>query len=277
MHAKSYAVVTVAKAQWHDRTSQPPRLSPGTGRPAFTLVELLVVIAVISVLLALIAPAFTQVNTGRQMTLAAYNIEGALDNARAYAKANNTYTWVGFFEEDGSQGSANPAVAGKGRIVISTVASKDGTAMYPTNGEQTPLTGSNLTQIGNLLKIDNTDFLSDREQGDAPTPAPAVGTGYQVGNDGFNSHVSATDGNSATNQVTFNYPVTAANGAARYKFVKVIQFGPLGDATKIVEPPVPLMEVGLRPAHGATPDANSKNDVAVQVTGIGGAVQIYRP
>ena len=94
---------------------------------AFTLLELLIVVGIIGLLLVLIAPAFTTIKGGTDVTSAAYTIKGALDTARTYAKANNTYTWVGFFEEDASLSSTNPATAGTGRIVISTVASKDGT------------------------------------------------------------------------------------------------------------------------------------------------------
>ena len=63
---------------------------------AFTLLELLIVIGIIAVLLVLLAPAFTTIKSGSDVTSAAYTIKGALDTARTYAKANNTYTWVGF-------------------------------------------------------------------------------------------------------------------------------------------------------------------------------------
>src|SRR5205814_1644888 len=99
----------------------------------FTLIEIVVVIAIIVVLMAIIAPAFTSLKTAGDVTSAAYTIKGALDQARTYAQANNTYTWVGFFEEDGSQPSTNPATAGAGRIVMSIVASKDGTMLYTGN------------------------------------------------------------------------------------------------------------------------------------------------
>src|SRR5947208_5965345 len=99
---------------------------------AFTLLELLIVISIIAVLMVLIAPAFTSLKSGGDVTGAAYTIKGVLDTARTYAKANNTYTWVGFYEEDVSQPS--PAPAGTGRIVLSIVASKDGTMIYgPSN------------------------------------------------------------------------------------------------------------------------------------------------
>ena len=65
--------------------------------------------------MVLIAPAFTTIKGGTDVTSAAYTIKGVLDTARTYAKANNTYTWVGFFEEDVSQSSTNPATAGTGQ------------------------------------------------------------------------------------------------------------------------------------------------------------------
>src|SRR6478752_10067967 len=85
---------------------------------AFTLIELLIVVGIIGLLLVLIAPAFTYIKGGNDVTSAAYTIKGVLDTARTYAKANNTYTWVGFFEVDGSQdASVSPQVNGTGRIV----------------------------------------------------------------------------------------------------------------------------------------------------------------
>src|SRR5438552_13034716 len=99
----------------------------------FTLIELLIVIVIIAVLLVLIAPAFTSIRGGTDVTSAAYTIKGVLDTARTYAKAYNTYTWVGFYEEDVSQASTSPATAGIGRVVMSIVASKDGTTVYNAN------------------------------------------------------------------------------------------------------------------------------------------------
>src|SRR6266536_5211361 len=95
---------------------------------AFTLLELLVVIGIIAVLLVLLAPAFTTIKSAGDITSAAYTIKGVLDTARTYAKANNTYTWVGFYEEDVS--TTTPGTAGVGRLVMSIVASKDGTMIY---------------------------------------------------------------------------------------------------------------------------------------------------
>ena len=242
-----------------------PSTKSGAG---FTLIELLVVTSIISVLLALVVPAFTSVNTGRQMKWSAYGVESALETARAYAKANNTYTWVGFYEEDASKASTSPATAGTGRVIVSVVASKDGTSMYPVNGDQTALTATNLVQVGKLVKLDNA-HLDMLAQNDVPSRTEVTDPTYQVGNSGFDSH-----GGAGANKVTFNYPIS---GTSAYTFVKVIQFNPLGDAAKIVDSPTPLIELDLRPAHGPTVDVASRNCVALQVTGIGGAVRLYQP
>lgn len=97
---------------------------------AFTLIELVVVITIITVLTALIIPAFTNLKGANDLTNAAYTIKGVLEQTRTYARANNTYAWVGFYEENGSIASTNPPTAGSGRLVMSSVASTDGTTVY---------------------------------------------------------------------------------------------------------------------------------------------------
>src|SRR6266576_1842373 len=127
----------------------------------FTLIELLIVIGIMGVLLVLIAPAFTSIKSGTDVTSAAYTIKGVLDTARTYAKANNTYSWVGFYEENvanpASPNSDTPAV---GRIIISIVASKNGTMLYTGNLASSvildgPPNQTALLQVGKLTKIDN--------------------------------------------------------------------------------------------------------------------------
>src|SRR2546421_10651952 len=109
---------------WFSATSKVPAPTGG-GRGhrsvGFTLLELLIVVGIIGLLLVLIAAAFTTIKGGTDVTSAAYTIKGVLDTARTYAKANNTYTWVGFFEEN----ATNPGADGIGRVVISIVASQD--------------------------------------------------------------------------------------------------------------------------------------------------------
>ncbi len=79
-------------ASWLNRRS----FSRRQLRAGFTLLELVIVVGIIGLLLALIAPAFTTIKGGNDVTSIAYTVKGALDTARTYAKANNTYAWVGF-------------------------------------------------------------------------------------------------------------------------------------------------------------------------------------
>src|SRR5690242_384415 len=100
----------------------------------FTLFELLIVMGIIALLMVLIAPAFTTIKGGTDVTSAAYTVKGVLDTARTYAKANNTYTWVGF------SGSIGATVTGK--VALCVAASKDGTDL-----------GTSVNQVGNRVDI----------------------------------------------------------------------------------------------------------------------------
>src|SRR5947208_17198719 len=107
-------------------------------RRAFTLLEMLIVMGIIAILMVLVAPAFTNLKSAGDVTNAVYGIQGLLDNARTYAKANNTYVFVGFAEVDSSvDSSVNPQVTGNGRVAVAVVASKDGTRhfQYATSGQ----------------------------------------------------------------------------------------------------------------------------------------------
>ena len=48
--------------------------------------------------------------------------QSVLEQARTYARVNNTYSWVGFYEENGSIPSTNPPTR-ECRLVISSIAS----------------------------------------------------------------------------------------------------------------------------------------------------------
>src|SRR3989454_1630283 len=143
-----------------------PRRAVALREGGFMLLELLIVVGIIGLLMVLIAPAFTYIKGGTDVTSAAYTIKGVLDTARTYAKANNTYTWVGFYEENvsnpSSPNSDTPAI---GRLVMSIVASKDGTTVYDPNSLAT-IAPTKLIQVGKLTKIENVHLWTHT---DAPS------------------------------------------------------------------------------------------------------------
>ena len=253
----------------------------------FTLLELLIVLSIIGILLVLLAPAFTTIKGGTDVTSAAYTIKGVLDTARTYAKANNTYTWVGFYEEDIS----NPPNPGTGRLVISIVASKDGTNVYGSG--TVVIDPTKLLQVGKLIKIDNIHlplFALGTGMGDTfdarPSPSPATDANYSRFGE-----LNGLPPNTAplTTPHNFQYPVGNPAPTAQYTFSKLLQFNPRGDSRVSGDSydVRQVVEIGLLQTHGsATPPPRSGggtsfvtwdgNVAAVQITGFGVSVKFYR-
>jgi type II secretory pathway pseudopilin PulG len=254
--------------------------------------ELLVVITILAVLLVLLVPIFTTRKSSDDATAAAFAVTGALENARTFAVSNNTYVWVGFFEEDANGPNTKPRPAGVGRVVMSVVASREGNrykdsnvsasephAFYPPPPSPTPIPGSDsnpvmLTQIGPIRKIDNSDLVVLPQTN---LPRPVVTSDYQVAAPEFAMHPPTLGSSAVSNPTTFNYPLAAAPADVEYIFTKIIEFNPRGEAMKIVDLPTQLIEIGLRPTHGNVPDMNSPNVVAIQLSCATGAARMYRP
>jgi prepilin-type N-terminal cleavage/methylation domain-containing protein len=264
----------------------PLRLLPlgACGNRGFTLVELLVVTAIVATLIMLVAPAFTAIKSGGDVTAAAYTIKDTLEQARNYAMANNTYVWVGFYEEDGSVPSATPtAIPGTGRVVLSVVASTDGTNVYGSNtGTIDP---TRLVQVGKLIKINNVHlplFAVGNGKGDTFDTRPTLEDDPTAH---FNysrfGELNAPIPNTApyTTPYNFQYPVGNPTPPAQYPFTKLLQFNPRGESRvngntyKMRQ----VVEIGLEPAHGNVADSSARNVVAIQFSGFGGNFKIYRP
>lgn len=235
---------------------------------AFTLIELLVVLAISAILAGLAFAAISGLSSAGNMNAATYELKGLLEGARSYATANNTYVWVGFYEE----ASTSPGVPGTGQIVASIVASRDGTAIYSlplTTTTPIDATNTSLLQVNKLVKIANVHFDQfpfGTGTGNSFATRPAVSSTTQ--------QISPAANPSLT---TFRFPL--AGTAPEYTFTKAIQFSPRGEARvdNSSNSIAPVIEIGLEPTHGTLANAASPNVAAVQITGIAGNVTIYRP
>ena len=221
------------------------------GLGAFSLLELLITVTIISILMLMLLPAFTTLRRAGDITGQTYTIKGMLEQARTYAKANNTYSWIGF------AGSVGTTVTGQ--VSIAIVASNDGTQLGTDSTTNSPLPASSLTQIGKMVTLTNAhigDTGVPKNDGTPFESRPNVAAAYRVASSGDTAHPFTVQ------QTTFK---------------RWIQFSPRGEAvvkggtTEIAHD----AEVGLLPTNGSTL-SSSPNIAAVQITGLGGNVRIYR-
>jgi prepilin-type N-terminal cleavage/methylation domain-containing protein len=257
------------------------RISRFAFREGFTLLELLVVIAIVATLMVLVAPAFTKIKTGNDITSAAYTITGALEQGRNYAIANNTYVWVGFYEEDMTATvptTATPPYSGKGRVLIATVFSTDGTKIYDDSDPIAPLPPTRIKQFGKLVRIEGahiTDIGAPPSPTRSPAPSPETLDGRPDWPYTYAAGIAADHFNriSSDSADTTRFPFTAQN----YTFSKTVRFNSRGEANlNSTYSLKSAAELGLKPTHGTAIDSTSRNLIAIQFGGVGGNFKIYR-
>lgn len=261
---------------------------------AFTLVELVIVIAIAVTLTALLSPTLRSRTGANDLTNAAYVIKGVLEQARTYARVNKTFAWVGFYEENGAIPSTDPPTPGNGRLVISSVASADGTIIYGSSpGALNP---GRLIQLGRLLKIDNVHlalFAIGSGTGTTFDTRPALQyepvAGYNYSRFGELNNAPPQTAPFTNSHYPFQYPLGNPIPTAQYLFQRTLQFSPRGesringnnyDIRRIIE-------IGLLQTYGSSvpiPTSGSGtssatydgNTIAIQISGLGSAVTLYR-
>ena len=243
---------------------------------------------IVAALLVFVVPAFTNLKGSGDVTTAAETVAGTLAQARTYAIANNTYTWVGFYEEATSATTpttASPPFPGKGRLVLATVRSLDGTPIFDTSDPASVLPASRIAQLGKLAKIEGV-HLTDIGAPPAPTPnPPPLPNSLSARSDLPYTYAAGIDADHFNRVSSDSADATRFWFAAQgYTFYKTVRFSPRGEANlnstytlKVVA------ELGIVPTHGdvaPTPPASggryTGNVVAIQFSGAGGNFRIYR-
>lgn len=224
----------------------PPPKSNRRPRLAFTLVEMLVVIGIISILLVAVVPAFNSINSSRGFASAVEQVAAALESARAEAMATRTYVYVGFVNAINSSGAAE--------VRCGAVSSLDGSSNTAA---------TNLRPISKLLKLPNV-LLTNY------TALPAVVK-------------AAADSTLQTNaDYVINFPPTAYlkdkfNDPA-FDSCPTIQISPQGEILHSLNPVVffrTTTSAGLVPTHGTT--AATNDGAIVSYYGGSGQLRITRP
>ena len=294
MYGQLSAVMTVKfqrsiNSQPSTLNSSPrPRHAIASRGGGFTLIELMVAIGIITVLMVLVVPAITSLKSAGDITTSAETITGMLAQARAYAMANNTYTWVGFYEEAASASvptTSLPPYPGKGRLIMATVRSLDGTSIFDDDDSSAVLPATRIAQVGKLVKLEGV-HVTDIGPPPSPTPNPTplpnslagrldspYTYGAAFGQDHFNRISS-----DSSDRTQFSF---VAQG---YTFYKTVRFTPRGEANINSTYSLKMAaELGIVATHGdAAPSPPpsggrySGNVVAIQFSGIGGNFKIYR-
>jgi prepilin-type N-terminal cleavage/methylation domain-containing protein len=217
-----------------------PTLPSSPIRKAFSLVELLVVVALLGVLSLLATMAFNSITRGQGVTKAGYDIAEVMNVARSHAMANNTYTWVGFLPQS-NEG-----------LRMTVVASKNGNGT-PTNTDLSS-TNSELTQIWKTALLQNIALITAPN---SPSNRPAVSANAQL----------------AAN-TTAILPFSTGTGAGKLNYNRyVVQFNSRGEARIASGALKNRMEVGVGPFNAT----NIDNYAAIQISALTGSVTVYRP
>ena len=260
---------------------------------AFTLVEMIAVMAVIVIITALLVPAFAHLRGSNDFTAATGGIASTLEQARAYAMANNTYVYVGVGEYLVTEGSGvNPRTVGTGELAVATVASRDGTRGYDLSNPAAWSTNYSAASGGNgsklLMPIAKLSLYDNVHLADFGISPPATGNMARpaVTDNGSRLGSSVYGPTSTYCATPFTWPLGQALGGGQYNFVRVIQFDPQGVAR--VQTPTssdaigPYLGMDLQPTHGPVAPAlpanqNAGNQASILVDCMTGSVRIYRP
>jgi Tfp pilus assembly protein FimT len=242
-----YTVTTKSLLSTSKMNPQPTKRDSG-----FTMIELLVVVAIMIVLVALTVPALTSMAKGNQMTQSLIEMSGLLEQARQYAISRNTYVWVAM--------RPNPNGANGDELSVAVLASKTGVDPSPWSSYGTVPND----QVDLAERVRTFDQIRFEEAGTfTETKIPAL-----------SGKTAATAAKNSPSQGTATFQIKLPGASSASAFNRVIQFTPNGEA-RVSSNVIDVIEFGLRPTRGKSGDEN--NVAVLRVNGLTGQTTVFRP
>ncbi|MDX2082010.1 MAG: prepilin-type N-terminal cleavage/methylation domain-containing protein [Terrimicrobiaceae bacterium] len=216
---------------------------PSPARQAFSLIELLTVVAIVALLTGLTVPVLRTLGDARDVGQTVYQIADVLRQARAQAMARNTYVAVGF----ATQEETTPAPPAQDRfVVLSSRISTDGRRPSDWNSDAAAL------NLGKIYRFDRTTLA-------------AVASSFGGTKQNPDVRLDAISGGSH---------FTRRMGGQTVSFSRVVEFGPTGEMRVVGQSLNRLTELGLASANRPDDPASS---AALQIAGLTGTVRVFRP
>jgi prepilin-type N-terminal cleavage/methylation domain-containing protein len=207
----------------------------------FSLIEMICVLAVVSVMASLAMPAITGIVTGDRLSNNAYTLSDVIQQARAAAMARHTYVWVGFSSYTGADGVPTVMVA----------------SLTGNSGQASDLTSNNYVLSEKPVFLRNVAITGAANYATLP---------------GYDASVTTTDVASQG----YSFLATVA-GRTNASFSDVIAFNPNGEANLAQSSTgtlqlVQCLGMGLQVA----PSSSKLHVAAIQVRGLSGDVTVLR-
>jgi prepilin-type N-terminal cleavage/methylation domain-containing protein len=221
----------------------------------FTLIELVMVMAIMLLVLGFAAPSVVGILKGKKIEQALSTVTGVLEQARMEAATQNAYLWTGFLNV-----AAKDSKSGVDELWLMTFRGKSGESRIPSVAE-------NVLPVTALQRVEGVNMVEALKLPDlVKALLPATYKDVAV---------------ATKSETKLTWKGTAASGAK--EFDRILLFTPRGEAlwetgsATVLPLSEPNFVVGLARTQNGAVAPNERDMAIVIVAGVTGRVSVGRP